>query len=54
MIDRACAETERETADTWFACIQQLRKDGRDEQADEEYEEFRQVYPDFDESVIDK
>lgn len=53
-VERACAEAERETADAWLACIQQLRKDGQDEQADEEYEEFRQVYPDFDESVIDK
>ena len=53
-VERACAEAERETADAWLACIQQLRKGGQDEQADEEYEEFRRVYPDFDESVIDK
>jgi hypothetical protein len=52
--DLACAESERETADTWLACIRQLRENGQDEQADEEYEEFRQVYPDFDDSVIDK
>ncbi len=52
--DQACPEPERETADAWLACIQELRESGRDEQADEEYEEFRQVYPEFDDSVTDK
>ena len=51
---QACPESERETADTWLACIRQLRKSGRDEQADEEYEEFRQLFPEFDDSVTDK
>jgi hypothetical protein len=53
-VDLACDESEQETADTWLACIRQLRENGQDEQADEEYEKFRQVYPDFDDSVTDK
>jgi hypothetical protein len=52
--DQACPESERETAEAWFACIQQLRESERDELADKEYEEFRQVYPEFDDSVTDK
>lgn len=52
--DQACPESERETADAWFACILKLRESERDELADEEYEEFRQVYPEFDDSVTDK
>ncbi len=52
--DQACPEPERETADAWLACILKLRESGRDEQADEEYEEFRQVYPEFDDSITDK
>lgn len=52
--ERACAETERETPGAWYACIQELRESGQDEQADKEDEEFRQVYPDFDDSVTDK
>lgn len=52
--EQSCPASERETADAWLACIRELRESGQDEQADGEYEEFRQVFPDFDDSITDK
>jgi hypothetical protein len=45
--DQACPAELRESAESWFACIETLREDGQDELADSEYEEFRRIFPDF-------
>lgn len=52
--DQACPPSARETPEAWLACIRQLRHGGRVEQADDEYEEFREVFPEFDDSDGDK
>jgi hypothetical protein len=50
----ACPAKLRESARSWFACIQQLRDSGQEELADSEYEEFRRIFPDFVDSGADK
>ena len=52
--DQACPAAVRETPETWTICIRELRESGRDKQAEDEYIEFRQVFPDFDDSDTDK
>lgn len=49
-----CPASERESAESWLACIRVLREDGSDDRADEEYERFQRVFPEFDDSVTDK
>ena len=51
---RYCAESLREEPESWLACIRQLEKNGQDAEARDEYEEFRQVFPDFDAQDADK
>lgn len=45
--DDACPKKSRESAESWFACIEQLRADGRADRAASEYEKFRRKFPDF-------
>jgi hypothetical protein len=52
--DLACPHELRQSAVSWFACIETLREDGQDELADSEYEEFRRIYPDFIDSEAHK
>ena len=52
--DYACPEEARETAESWFACIEQLRADGPAERAASEYEKFRRIFPDFVDFAADK
>lgn len=52
--DPPCPASERSAPDAWLACIRELRDSGQNEQADAEYKEFRQVFPDFDDSDTDK
>lgn len=52
--DGACPLSLRETPESWIACIRELRELGKDELADSEYEEFRRVFPEFDDSITDK
>lgn len=52
--EAACAASLRETPQAWLDCIRELRESGNEEQADREYEEFRQVFPEFDDSGTDK
>jgi hypothetical protein len=51
---QGCPASERKTPQLWLVCIGDLRKRGLDEQAEEEYEEFRRKFPEFDDSVTDK
>ncbi len=43
----ACAADIRNSAETWFDCIEDLRESGRLEQATQEYEQFQKIFPDF-------
>jgi len=52
--DLACDAKVRESAETWFACIESLRKNGPEIVADREYEEFQRIFPDFVESPAGK
>jgi len=49
-----CPASERESAESWLACIRGLREEGNDDRADDEYERFRRVFPEFDDSITDK
>lgn len=49
-----CPAKLRESAISWFACIEQLRASGQEEVAEREYDEFRKIFPDFVESSADK
>ncbi len=44
---RACDSESRETAESWFACIQMLHDTGRAADAASEYDEFTLKYPDY-------
>lgn len=52
--DYACAEESRESAESWFECIEQLRADGLADRAAAEYEKFRRIFPDFVSPTADK
>jgi len=52
--DYACPEALRESAESWLACIDQLRADGLADRAAGEYEKFRQIFPDFVDPTADK
>ncbi len=43
----ACPIKLRESAESWMACIRELRESGREELADSEYDEFRRIFPNF-------
>lgn len=49
-----CAESVRDTPDSWLACIRELEEDGLEEEAHREYEEFRRVFPNFERLDTDK
>ena len=42
-----CDETARETAESWYECIEKLREDGNLEFADSELAELALAFPDF-------
>lgn len=44
-----CGESERNTPEAWLDCIRELESAGREDEARIEYEEFRRVFPDYDE-----
>ena len=44
---RACDSESRETAESWFACIQMLHDTGRAADSASEYDEFTVIYPDY-------
>lgn len=46
---RNCGESRRHTPEAWLDCIRELEKAGREDEARIEYEEFRRVFPDYDE-----
>lgn len=48
--ERACPTAAREAPETWLACIRELRENGQDDKADDEYEAFRRLFPEFDDS----
>lgn len=50
----ACLESQRKAPDSWLDCIRDLRERGLEQQADEEYEEFQRLFPEFDDSITDK
>lgn len=52
--EQPCPARIRESADTWFVCIEALREDGADDLAQSEYEEFQRIFPDFVDSTDDK
>ena len=52
--DYVCPEALRESAESWFACIEQLRTDGLADRAADEYEKFRRIFPDFVDPTADK
>ncbi|MGB5335252.1 MAG: hypothetical protein WBN07_06505 [Woeseiaceae bacterium] len=52
--DPACLPSQRKAPDDWLACIRDLRERGLEVQADEEYEEFQRLFPEFDDSITDK
>lgn len=43
----ACPALVRESAETWFECIKNMRETGPIELAEKEYEEFHRIFPDF-------
>jgi len=45
--DLACPLKVRQSAESWWACIETLRDDGQERLADSEYEAFQQVFPGF-------
>ncbi|MGI9247812.1 MAG: hypothetical protein ACR2QI_02280 [Woeseiaceae bacterium] len=49
-----CPEKTRETAESWFNCIEQLREAGLQDNADDEFREFRKIFPDFAQAKTDK
>ncbi|MDH3274962.1 MAG: hypothetical protein OEM99_10540 [Gammaproteobacteria bacterium] len=49
-----CTETARESAESWMACIKQLRKNGQQDLADSEYGEFQRIFPNFADIDADK
>ena len=52
--DDACPEKSRVSAESWFACIEQLRADGLADRAASEYKKFRRKFPDFVEFTGDR
>jgi hypothetical protein len=50
----ACPEKVRESAESWFDCIAQLRESGRHGDAEDELREFRKIFPDFVPAVADR
>ena len=50
----ACPEKQRESAESWLACITQLRKNGREDLADSEYDEFQRIFPNFADTEADR
>jgi len=50
----ACSAKERESAESWLACITQLRENGREDLADSEYDEFQRIFPDFADTEADR
>lgn len=49
-----CPESVRDMPDTWLACIRELEENGQEDEARGEYEEFRRVFPDFEDRDADK
>ena len=52
-LEPACPADVRESESAWLACIRELRENGQDEIADEEFEEFRRVFPEIADSDTD-
>lgn len=52
--DQMCAAEVRKTAESWFECIEFLRESDFGAAADSEYERFRRIFPDFEDSPADK
>lgn len=50
----ACLPSQREAPGSWLDCIRDLRERGLEQQADEEYEEFQRLFPEFEDSSTDK
>ena len=50
----ACPAKVRESAESWLACIKQLRESGQEGLADSEYDEFRRKFPNFADIDTDK
>jgi hypothetical protein len=49
-----CAESARDTPESWLACIRELEEDGLEGEARREYEEFRRIFPEFEGREADK
>jgi len=49
-----CAESMRDTPESWIACIRELEENGQEDEARSQYEEFRRVFPDFEDRDADK
>ena len=54
MSDPACPLEVRESAESWWACIETLRDNGQEDLADSEYGAFQQIFPDFVELGADR
>lgn len=52
--DLACPTLVRESAETWFECIKNLRETGPVELAEREFEEFQRIFPDFIGAEVDR
>ncbi|MDH3577169.1 MAG: hypothetical protein OEO71_05035 [Gammaproteobacteria bacterium] len=50
----ACPAKVRESAESWLACIKQLRESGQEDLADSEYDEFQRNFPNFADADADK
>jgi len=49
--DHACDNEARETAESWYQCIRELRAQGLDDDADTEFEALLRAFPDFSEPL---
>ncbi len=49
-----CPAKARESAESWLACIKQLRKSGQEDLANSEYDEFQRNFPNFADTDADK
>ncbi len=45
--ESSCDETARTTPETWLECIEDLRRDGRDDDADAEEQRLTETFPGF-------
>jgi len=50
----SCPADVRKTAESWYACIKELRNEGALDSADKEYEDFERKFPDFVDLDADK